>query len=485
MVDDQTGLDAFTEPADRAEAAARMTVLRSELAKLGKAWSGVRRNLDPARGDIVTAADVKEVRSSMRTRTEAGRAEMNFLQAWVDRHVLSSLPAAEAQGADQLLLWRCADRLQRLERSGLVLTGTDHEAIAQAGRRLAASSPFLELARVAIDDRPANILQFGSLIARISGHDEDRQRLERVWEDLFKIEPRDEGLLADCAERYVGALVCLGDEEGAVDAIERLGPDNAQTAYCWLNVLERMPSSYALRYAREFGVRLDPLRRLWFFAKLFHRTGEVADEAMALPSAEQLEALGPKRGNAFRTMMTRLYAQWGRYDEARTVLVGDLGPDDKANGWAYVARWSGRASDREQLLAALKAHGATRTDTARVAACAFVGTEGQQPFEELLGRSRWTFACAGYSALALYLDDRAQELVHRAAGLAASYERVTSMLDARAFLHLACMQARLGDLEAASRTVERIGEMSARCRGLLALHATRSLEPVPMFLEEY
>ncbi|MDD5437753.1 MAG: hypothetical protein PHC70_01265 [Patescibacteria group bacterium] len=475
----------FKAPQNMQEAEDRLKALRGGIVQLETTLRD-KHVSHPQTGERLTTQQYFEWKREVRSVLARKTREAGYLKSWMK--LQGSVPLAPQQVKAEAafrMLWRCGQLLHRLSDEGVDFTPEERQLVADiedfTGLK---ADQLLEEARACMQGGSENVFQFGALIAQATRDDQDLAVLTREWERVNAQTPRNEVLIAKCAEVYVRLLGYFGRFEDAIAVARSLDQTQRDAAYAWSTIAEHSGDSAVLEYTRALGRNIPAGQREWLFLGLYSFFGEQEDADLATSNPESEQLIGRRLG-WFKVLTVKEYAGWGRLQEAHAVFQRLNSPEDRVHALACIVGESEDKDEVHNLMSMLDHYKPAKLTTMkRVAAVLAQHGYGDRVRKMLDSMSTWYLRCAGYSVLARFMQDDAADLLERAeqALTAASLNGGTE--EGQTLYSLAYAQATNGRMAKAVRTARVIKERSARCMTLLLLNALSREDSIPEFLEE-
>lgn len=395
---------------------------------------------------------------------------------------------AKITGLEQAsqLLWRCSQVLRRLEAEGVELSSDERKLLTDvAGFIGLKQSEPIDQVRALVGGGSTNIFHLGSMIALATRDEKDLAVLVEEWKKINAIQPRNNELMATCAQEYIDALCTYGRFAEAISVARSLDPAQMNTAYAWLNIAQHSDDERLFAYVRELGRSAEGPRRPWLFLALYRLTGDIEDAKMTTFSFTEGSLILGKKARWHDVLLVKDHTMWQRLEEAREVYTGIQTAEERMQALSYIAEFSEDPKDLEQLTAMLALHIPIRVHTVvRLATVLAQNDRGEAVAKMLDAMSAWHLRCAGYSVLARFMNDRVVEMLDRAEQVVTSAKVTNTTEGAHALFSLVYAQAINGRTAEAMHTIEIIQEQESRGMALLLVHLLSREEPLPDFLKD-
>lgn len=475
----------FKAPQNIQEAEERLKALRVDIVQLETALRN-KHVSHPQTGERLTTKQYFDWKREVRSVFSQKVRETSYLKSWMKLQGGIPLTPNQFNGeAAFRVLWRCSQLFRRLNDEGVDFAPEELQLLMDVENLTGLKTDqLLEEARACMKGGSENVFQFGALIAQTTRDDQDLAVLTQEWEKVNAASPRDEVLIAKCAQVYTHVLGYFGRVEEAV-AIAR-SPDQTQrdTAYAWLTIAQYSNDPAVLEYARALGRDLPAGQREWFFLNLYSFFGEQEDADLATCNSESEKHIG-KRIGWFKVLTVKDYAAWGRLKEARDIFQRLDNPEDRVHTLACIVDQSEDKDEARLLMSMLEQYKPVKLTTMkRVVAVLAKHDYGNRVCEILDSMSTWYLRCAGYSVLARFLKDRVEDLLDQAERVLTGARLCGTTEEGQTLYSLAYAQATNGRRTKAIRTARVIKERSVRCMTLLLLYVLSREENIPEFLEE-
>lgn len=476
---------SFKEPNGREEAEERIKALKTELIQ-GEALLRDPDPKHPSTGASLTTVERINFRGRLERVLEQKRSEIAYLRSWIELKGEKPLSAGQTKGETAFrLLWRCGQLLRRLADEGVEFTADEQKLIVDVSNFTGLKpDELLEEARACMGGGTENIFQFGGMIALATRDEKDLAILRAEWEKVSSQRPRNEVLVAKCAEAYTNVLAPLGRTEEAIAVVRNVVQTQRDAAYSWSRIAQHSSDPSIREHARELGRQFEPGQREWFFLGMYDMFGDPEDAKLATPTPDTQRLLGKKSG-WHRVLLVKSHASWGRIAEAREAFRSLNSTEERIHALTYLAEFSDEAEDLDRLIASVAQYKPSKLNAMKRVA-AVLGRKGQADMvvRMLEPMSTWYLKCGGYSVLAMNVKGRTAEMLDRAEQVVTSAQITGDTEETYALFSLVHAQAVNGRRAEALCTARIMKERAKRCMALLLLNAVARGEPIPTFIAE-
>lgn len=475
----------YKPPQNMQEAEDRLKALKADIVQLDAVLSDRHVN-HPTTGERLTTQQYFKWKREARSILTQKMRETSYLKSWMKLQGGVPLTPNQTKGeAAFRMLWRCCQLFHRLNDEGVDFTQEERQLLMEiedfTGLK---ADQLLKEARACMQRGSENIFRFGALIAQATRDDQDLAVLTQEWDRVNAASPRNEALIARCAETYTRTLVYFGRFEDAIVVARSLDQTHRDTAYVWSRIAQYSNDPAVLEYARALGRNIQAGQREWFFLGLYSFFGKQEDANLAATNPESEKLLGKKLG-WFKVLTVKDYAAWGRLEEARAIIQRLNSPDDRMNALACIVDQGEDKDEAFLLMSMVEQYKVGKLSTMkRVAAVLARHGYGDRVRKMLDSVSTWYLRCAGYSVLAHFLKDDAEDLLDQAEQVLTAAQLRGTTEESQALYSLAYAQAINGRRTRAIHTARVIKERDARCMALLLLNALSRKEDIPEFLKE-